>query len=444
MDFAAVPPEINSGRMYSGPGCAPLLTAAAAWDGLAAELHSTAQAYSSQVASLTGGPWLGRAATSMAAAVSAHVQWLAGSAVRAQDTATAARAAAAAYEAAFLSTVAPAMISANRSQLVALIATNVLGQNGAAIAATEAQYAEMWAQDAAAMYAYAGASADATKLAPFTTPAPVTNSGGLAGQATAVAHTGMSGANGATTALSEMVSAISTALQNLASPLSSSSAAISPAGIAGVLADLGLTSPVTFLTPVNSAVSASSLAESLAVGLSPQANMGLLGAVQRLGDNEIQILQRLDQLGSSATTAPVGPGAAIVGAGSGRAAMIGGLSVPHSWLARAPEMRLVALTSPDAGTAAEAPADTPAGLLSAMGLAAAAMPRRSVATTAGLNGGQPIVATILPTGAAVDHGVPGGPFTGIASELYQFAGLRELGILTDEEFNRHKTRLLGD
>lgn len=32
------------------------------------------------------------------------------------------------------------------------VATNILGQNTPAIAATETQYAEMWAQDAAAMY----------------------------------------------------------------------------------------------------------------------------------------------------------------------------------------------------------------------------------------------------------------------------------------------------
>jgi PPE-repeat protein len=442
MDFAAVPPEINSGRMYSGPGCAPLLAAAAAWDGLAAELHSTAQSYSYQVVGLTGGPWLGPAATSMAAVVSAHVEWLTGSAVQAQETATQARAAAAAYEAAFLSTVPPAMISANRSQLMTLVATNILGQNGASIAATEAQYAEMWAQDAATMYAYAGTSADATKLTPFTAPAPVTN-GGSAGQAAAVANTGTSDATGTATMLSKLAPAISTALRNLASPLNSSSAATSPAGIAGVLTDLGLTSPVAFLSPVNSAVSVSSLAESLAVGLSPQANMGLLGAVQRLGDTETQLIQRLEQLGTSAATASAGSSAAMVSADSGLAATIGGLSVPQGWVARAPAMHLVALTSPAAAPAMEGLADSPAGLLSATGLAAMAMARRSVGTTTGLRGGQRIVAT-TPTGATVHPTALGDPLTGIAAELYQLAGLRELGILTDEEFNRQKTRLLGD
>ena len=38
------------------------------------------------------------------------------------------------------------MIAANRSLLMTLIATNILGQNTPAIAATEAHYMEMWAE----------------------------------------------------------------------------------------------------------------------------------------------------------------------------------------------------------------------------------------------------------------------------------------------------------
>ena len=56
-----------------------------------------------------------------------------------------------------------------------LVASNFLGQNTAAIAATEAQYGQMWAQDAAAMYGYAASSAVATRLSLFNTPREVAN-----------------------------------------------------------------------------------------------------------------------------------------------------------------------------------------------------------------------------------------------------------------------------
>jgi len=71
-------------------------------------------------------------------------------AAQAEQAAAQAQAAASAYEAAFTMTVAPAVIAANRSLTMLLIATNILGQNTPAIAANEAQYAEMWAQDSAA------------------------------------------------------------------------------------------------------------------------------------------------------------------------------------------------------------------------------------------------------------------------------------------------------
>jgi PPE-repeat protein len=85
-------------------------------------------------------------------------------------------------------TVPPPVIAANRVLLATLVATNFFGQNTPAIAATEAQYAEMWAQDAAAMYGYAGSSATATELTPFAAPAQSTDPAGLAAQSAAVAQ----------------------------------------------------------------------------------------------------------------------------------------------------------------------------------------------------------------------------------------------------------------
>ncbi|ORB98905.1 hypothetical protein B1T46_00215, partial [Mycobacterium kansasii] len=83
MFYAALPPEINSGRMYTGPGSGPMRAAAAAWDALAAELQSTAAACSSVIDSLTSGPWAGPSALAMAAAAAPYVTWLQGTAAQA-------------------------------------------------------------------------------------------------------------------------------------------------------------------------------------------------------------------------------------------------------------------------------------------------------------------------------------------------------------------------
>ncbi|MGO9506405.1 MAG: PPE family protein, partial [Mycobacterium sp.] len=65
MDFGALPPEFNSGRMYAGPGSGPMLAAAAGWSELAAELYSAAASYSSVTSGLTDGSWRGPASVSM-------------------------------------------------------------------------------------------------------------------------------------------------------------------------------------------------------------------------------------------------------------------------------------------------------------------------------------------------------------------------------------------
>ena len=99
-----------------------------------------------------------------------------------------ANAAAAAYEAAFAATVPPPVIAANRTLLANLVASNIFGQNTGAIAATEAQYGEMWAQDASAMTSYTTASRAATQMTPFTQPQSDTSTGGTAQQTNAVSQ----------------------------------------------------------------------------------------------------------------------------------------------------------------------------------------------------------------------------------------------------------------
>ncbi|WP_031729184.1 PPE family protein, partial [Mycobacterium tuberculosis] len=145
LDFAQLPPEVNSALMYAGPGSGPMLAAAAAWEALAAELQTTASTYDALITGLADGPWQGSSAASMVAAATPQVAWLRSTAGQAEQAGSQAVAAASAYEAAFFATVPPPEIAANRALLMALLATNFLGQNTAAIAATEAQYAEMWA-----------------------------------------------------------------------------------------------------------------------------------------------------------------------------------------------------------------------------------------------------------------------------------------------------------
>ncbi|MGD1174442.1 PPE family protein, partial [Mycobacterium seoulense] len=128
-DFGALPPEINSGRMYAGPGSGPLMAAAAAWDEIAAEVATAASGYSSVISELTSGPWVGPASSSMVSAVLPYVSWLGVVAGLAEETASQGRAAAAAFEAAFAMTVPPPVIAANRVLLATLIATNFFGQN---------------------------------------------------------------------------------------------------------------------------------------------------------------------------------------------------------------------------------------------------------------------------------------------------------------------------
>ncbi len=143
MDFAALPPEVNSALMYSGAGAGPLLSAAAAWNGLAVELNSTATSFEAVMSELTGQLWLGPASLSAAAAAQPYIAWLTYTGAAAEQAGVQAMASAAAYEAAFAATVPPPVIAANRAQLAALVATNFLGINTPAILATEALYMEM-------------------------------------------------------------------------------------------------------------------------------------------------------------------------------------------------------------------------------------------------------------------------------------------------------------
>ena len=123
LDFAMLPPEVNSARMYSGAGSASMLGAASAWKGVAAELRSTALSYGAVLSALTDEEWQGPASAAMADAAAPYVAWMNTTAVQAEQAASQAEAAAAAYETAFAATVPPPEIAANRAQRVSLVST---------------------------------------------------------------------------------------------------------------------------------------------------------------------------------------------------------------------------------------------------------------------------------------------------------------------------------
>src|SRR6201991_4030833 len=172
--------------MYSGPGSGPLLAAAVAWNALAAEIRSTATDYESVIGELTSVGWYGPSSASMLAAAAHYLTWLNNTAGQAEQTGMQANAAATAFEAACAMTVPPPLVAANRILLANLVATNIFGQNTPAIAATEAEYTEMWAQDGGAMNGYAVASNSASQMTPCTSPQTNTTPDAVEGQNQAV------------------------------------------------------------------------------------------------------------------------------------------------------------------------------------------------------------------------------------------------------------------
>ncbi|BBX22534.1 putative PPE family protein PPE33 [Mycolicibacter terrae] len=346
--FAAQPPEIISGLIYSGPGAAPLLGAASAWSGLATELHGAASSYAAVLSGLSGG-WQGPAAASMAAAAAPYVTWLSTTAAQAEETAGQARAAASAYESAFAGIVPPPVIAANRSQLASLVAGNILGQNSAAIATTEAQYAQMWAQDVAAMVGYATASQAATELTAFTAPPRTTADNGAAGQAAATAGATQASAN------STAQSTLAKLAQAIATGPSQSADGAGDADMAGLYESFW-----NFQSSVGSEATWTNA----------------VGGTTNLGMTQIRLFHKLPSpvaipksalggglMSSGLAAGPVRGLATAAAASAGSASTVGALSVPPSWATAAPAIKLASVALPNTAMAA-APAAQLGGLLS--------------------------------------------------------------------------------
>jgi PPE-repeat protein len=284
----------------------------------------------------------------MASAAQQYVSWLSTTSAQAEQAATQARTAAAAYEQAFAATVPPPLVAANRAETSALTQANVFGQYTPTIAQLEAQYGEMWAQDSAAMYGYAGQSTAATQVTPFASPAATTNPAGTSAQAAAVSSANASsGASSSQSILQELTSMLQSNMQSLSTP---SSAATAPTE--SLLQSLYAFIFGTSTLPTN--------LSAFVTSYSPYASLfynteGLPYFSVGMGNFGIQMAKTLGMISGPAAAAPKaaeglgglggmlgggGGGAAAAGpgvaAGLGNAGSIGKLAVPPSWIGGAP------------------------------------------------------------------------------------------------------------
>jgi PPE-repeat protein len=333
------------------------------------------------------------------------------------------------------------------------LATNFFGQNTAAIAATEAQYAEMWAQDAVAMYVYAGSSAAASVLTPFGSPDQNTDPGGTAGQAAAVSQASGTSAGAAQNAVTAATQAVSGATSSAASdPLDTLSDLISIfLGAPSDLATLYAIIPMDALSgPVDLPVT-------------------YLGTILGLrADDTISGWEGVDDWPGEGVTPPeefpaiiTNPGplaSSTTSASLGQADSIGALSVPSNWTVAAPEIRSVAKVSPIAtASAAAAPLEsgspTMFNQMGLGGMAGQAMGGNS-APAAGESGKAVTHASVTNrvvgqtnTGAANDDveasPAPRTVVTGVAAAIRDIAKQREQGQLTEQEYHEQKKRLLA-
>ncbi|COU37124.1 transmembrane protein [Mycobacterium tuberculosis] len=285
--------------------------------------------------------WIGSSAGLMVAAASPYVAWMSVTAGQAELTAAQVRVAAAAYETAYGLTVPPPVIAENRAELMILIATNLLGQNTPAIAVNEAEYGEMWAQDAAAMFGYAAATATATAtLLPFEEAPEMTSAGGLLEQAAAVEEASD------TAAANQLMNNVPQALQQLAQPTQGTTPSSKLGGLWKTVSPHR--SPISnmvsmannHMSMTNSGVSMTNTLSSMLKGFAPAA---AAQAVQTAAQNGVRAMS---SLGSSLGSSGLGGG---VAANLGRAASVGSLSVPQAWAAAnqavTPAARALPLTS---------------------------------------------------------------------------------------------------
>jgi PPE-repeat protein len=305
----------------------------------------------------------------------------------------------------------------------------------------------MWAQDATAMYGYAGSAAAASTLTPFASPPPTTNPAGGAQQAAATQSVVSNG--------TRLINAVPQALQGLAT----SSAAVSADPVTDLLS--AIAPALTLLELPIGVTSIGSSATSISTGFtgiytnfrgfSINADRDFYagkGPFTGYGPGAANLPNWFFN-GQGSVAAPSDASTASVSAGLGQANTVGRLSVPSAWTVAAPELRPAAYTLPITSAAAAPEVGGAGNLFSSMGLAGAA--GGAVGSTASAGRGNERVRITPRPNLTTSPQPQQDAVTAIATELQELATraqsllskLAESGLLTTEEVTEQKRRFLG-
>ena len=359
LDFAAIPPEITSSLIYSGASSAPLMAAAAAYANLGAEITTTATQWESIVSLLTSEQWTGGGSAAAAAAAQPIIAYLTQTAATLEQASAQAMASAAAFDAVYAAVVPPPLVVANRTTQAALLPFAIIPTVAAEIAALDAQYAEMWAQDAAAMAAYQAASLAAGVLTPVT---PLTSTTSPA--AAAAADSAALGADSTAGTAQALLGPITSA------PLDAAS--IPTPTFPGILGSIDsfIGTPSVF-NAINGSVNTAAwwVCNTIPTAVSLGHTLGSVPSIPfALTDSVTPLAGGMVPGTMVGSVSGAGASAAL-----GEASTVGGLSVPAGWNAAAPAS-LASSTAPleGSGWTAAAEAEPVAAMPGMPGMAAAA------------------------------------------------------------------------